>query len=799
MALRISFESDVKGFERVQKALEAQQELLNANAEAVERLNNAQQGLSKTSIDTKSSESIRASAAHIKDLTGSLETLNKTQAGLKGFMASFSEFGKQIAQIKSESSGQIFKSMSDQMDTLKTNMRAAGFEMDNLRVKMNAAKASGNIDEEHALKGRMNQLRAETLSNNAMLNDLDKTMFWQKPRVGNISYADMRNTALPIMAGVAASSQIAKYGQSFLEKDAREDNMLYARELGIGQAAAGGSIGRQALLNRGLGREAAFLADPSIFDKVKLGLGWAGNFGTKSFNELYMEEAQRKSQLDAKATYGMDRAGQFLTEMSGNQGFSSAERVYGQRAVQQFMLSATSSPDRLNRLTADQSINAMSMAMKYGYGDQYSAAVASRTGRPTRGAVQEMQADILDEGNLAPTAPTYSRYSIDADNRRNYNKAQKRYEQDQARYHATKERAESLRSEASKNRENNYWTNSANFEKGAESAGMSDAYYEQFHRQIGLKTARGMTYEQAMEGTGLDAGRFRQSMGKSVYDNPEAMKMAQSYIANLQANNTTGPAGSGDVGHVMSTVMQGAAAAGGAWNQTTGAEKVQAGISVQQSFSQGFKAFSYQEQLYQGAMSRLGIPNGMIRVQILELLQNNLTEKAVEYMTGILKVDNPKADPDELENKVRKEFGIAQKNLISAQKRAFGVNDRYAGAAKQVGLGSGESLAATGANNIATSEAYGQLENIFEKPKANPITGEISAPKTTTRQDLDAGKAGVDKSVLEVMRRIEIAVGSGAVKKEITDGLASIANAILSSLDSSGLKGSTVTGDRNGQ
>jgi hypothetical protein len=805
MAMRLEFVSNIAGFERVEKALQAQQELLNANAEAVERLNNAQQGLSKTSLDTKSSESIRATASHIKDLTGSLETLNKTQSGMKGFLSSFSEFGKQIAQIKSESSGQIFKSMSDQMDTLKTNMRAAGFEMDNLRVKMNAAKASGNRDEEMALKSRMNQLGSETLANNAMKNQLGDYMFWNQPRVGNVSFADVRGMALPIMAGVAASSQIAKYGQSFLEKDVREENSLFARELGIGQAAAGGSIGRQALLSRGLGREAAYLSDPSVFDRMKLGLSWAGNFGTKSFNELYMEEAQRKAALDAKASYGMDRAGQFLMEMSGNQNFNSAERILGQRATQQFMLNAASSPDRLNRLTAEQSLNAMARAMRYGFGDQYSAALAGRTGRPTRSAVYDMKADILDANNVAPTEPAYDRYSTDTDNRRNYNRAHKKYEEDQARYHATKDRAEALRSAAGSSRNASFWSNASNLEKGADALMMDDASYEQFNRQIGLRIGRGMSYRDASAAAGIDTGLFRSAMGSSVYNNPDAIRMAQSYAAGLQSNVTTGPVGVGDVTRVMTNAIQGASAASADFRGRSGVDQVQIGAAVQQTFTEGFKPYSYQEQLYQGAMSRLGLPTGMLRVQLIDMIQKGQTEEAVKYMTDLLKVDNPKKDVNELENDVRKEFGFAQKNLIAAQEKMFGIGKRYIDVAKKHGLSTGASMAATGRNDAATEAAYGTTAGIFEKPTfLDPATGKmrpkdsspLPAPLDTTKQELDSGKAITDKALLEGIKRIEMAIGSGAVKKEILTGLGQIADAITNSIETLN-NNKMVTGERH--
>jgi hypothetical protein len=710
---------------------------------------------------------------------------------MKGFLSSFTEFGKQIAQIKSESSGQIFKSMSDQMDTLKTNMRAAGFEMDNLRVKMNAAKASGNRDEEMALKSRMNQLGSETLANNAMKNQLGDYMFWNQPRIGGVTYGDMRMGAMAIPAGIAlgaaTASTIGQRGQSFLEKGAREENSFFARELGIGQAAAGGNIGRQALLRSGIGREADYMATNGdrFFDNLSLVGRMMGSGFTRSFNELRLEEAQRKSALDAKTTYGLDQAGQFMMGLNQNPQNRMAEMMYGQEGVRQLMSNgAAGIPGNTNsRLTKEESLNALSLATRYGFGGQFQTAMANRQNTNSQlevaqqylaGAQQTAGIDVFPGSRNRGTAN--EKLTLAAERQRDIKDAQ---------------------DTVARTRNLEYYSDITNMSKDPEALMMSPEAQAQMFRQAKYRMAGGMKTDVAMATSLRSMGAYRSSLGGDVGTTPETAMMAQNYASGLQSQIFTGAVSESQVTSGMLSAMQGARETSADFTGRSASEQLQIGMSTQNRFTGGFKAFGYQEQLFQGAFSRLGIPFGTLRMQIIDLMQKGDSKTAIDLAYGIAKKNNPKITREQ----VASEFGEAKTGLDKMYDKTFKADAKYDDVLAGLNLPSGAQFARTsgqGADYTMAGEAAQKGMDITQDFSQGNQGGVVNMGKPAEQTFADETKraqAGNDKAILDAIKRLESKIGEGAIKKEILEGLKTIANAMVDSVDSLNRAPGAVTGE----
>lgn len=280
MTLKISFESDIKGFERVERALKSQQDILNQNADAVERLQKAQQGLSKESTDIKGMEGLRATSNQIKDLTGALDQLVKSQSGLKGFMNIFGDFGREIGKLRMESGTQIFKSMGDQIEALKNNMRGTSEMMSRLRTEIDTAKAEGRADDAQAASEQLRGLTVSQMGQTSLLRGLQWDRFKHKEilapggaggamipggglgqfLLGGTSLARLGMIGGGIGAAIYGSAAAARWGLAVSETGMREDMSLYRRRMDILRSGAAGDPGRKIMLDLGAGYESDYMS-----------------------------------------------------------------------------------------------------------------------------------------------------------------------------------------------------------------------------------------------------------------------------------------------------------------------------------------------------------------------------------------------------------------------------------------------------------------------------------------------------------------------------------------------------------
>lgn len=118
MPMKLEFTSDVRGMEQLSKALEQQQKLLNENAAAAERLNRAQKGMFDTDSpgSKRTLEQFKETASSIRDITGALSQLDRSQGGLQSFMNLFSSFRKDLGDANKDQKNNLFTNLALQVD-----------------------------------------------------------------------------------------------------------------------------------------------------------------------------------------------------------------------------------------------------------------------------------------------------------------------------------------------------------------------------------------------------------------------------------------------------------------------------------------------------------------------------------------------------------------------------------------------------------------------------------------------------------------------------------------------------------
>jgi len=355
MTLKINFESDIKGFERVQKALEAQEKVLNQNADAVDRMAKAQAGLSGQAMDVKGMESLKGSEKQIKNLAEALDHLSSKRSGIKGFMGMFSEFGSEIKKLNADSSVKIFKTMNTQIDALKNNMRGTSSLMKDLRQEIDTANAEGRGVEASKKTKQLDDLSVKQQTEGDMLQKLQQSALWRKPFAGGVgqppggsggmegflgggtSMQRLATIAGTMAVAAKAMQKISQFAVAVNESKDRGEIATFNREVSIASNATQGNIGRKFLLDRGLGRESELLKEGTGFwDSADMGFRQLFN-PSKSGEEILNEKLNEKSKLDAKKIKGLNDAATFELGLAMDPTVNSASLQYGDDTVRKFL------------------------------------------------------------------------------------------------------------------------------------------------------------------------------------------------------------------------------------------------------------------------------------------------------------------------------------------------------------------------------------------------------------------------------------------------------------------------------
>lgn len=360
MSLKINFETDIKGFQRVEAALTTQKKLIDESADAMKRLANAKEGMSKTEDDTKGNESLRVTAKRIEDLTGALSTLTKSSSGFKGFIDLFGGFSKQMAEFNKGASNQVLETMNKQIDLLKTSIISAGQTLKTVQNEAKQHRSAGRTESALEKEDEAASIGTRMISENSLLRNLQVSKFMNQP-VGSFLGGGMAGAGPSItgigskvIAGIgltaAAAAGVNMASQAFLNysySGERGESATFNRQMAVSGAAAGGNIGRQFMLSRGLGVEAGF-RDSTGLDEYG---GLSGGFGMramgerfgigskyligavtgnyKSTAELYEERATQLSAMDQKRTAGLNESGTRLNTLLRDSTYDSMARKMG--------------------------------------------------------------------------------------------------------------------------------------------------------------------------------------------------------------------------------------------------------------------------------------------------------------------------------------------------------------------------------------------------------------------------------------------------------------------------------------
>lgn len=269
MPLKISFESDLKGFERVERALRDQEKLLNANADAVERLQKAQSGMNKEAFDIGQSRGLKEAADQMKNLTGALDSLQANQSGFRAFLNNFTEFRKELEDISKVQSGEIFGAIDTQIDTLKKSLAGSTQLTKNLRQEISQLRAEGKTEEASKATEQLRQVETQALTERRLLQDARLQRAYRTPLLENLGLPSMGIGSLQqimgrapgIMAAGYAMNKAADFAFQFEAMGPEQAaNFMYRQQMSVLDAARQGNIGRLFLREQGLGREGRLMS-----------------------------------------------------------------------------------------------------------------------------------------------------------------------------------------------------------------------------------------------------------------------------------------------------------------------------------------------------------------------------------------------------------------------------------------------------------------------------------------------------------------------------------------------------------
>ena len=781
MSLKISFESDIKGFERVQRALESQEKILNQNADAVERLQKAQSGLTDQALNIKGMESIKGTEKQIKDLTQSLDTLSSKRGGLTGFLNIFSDFGGELKKLNAEASVGIFKTMTGQVDTLKASMSGTSQLIKNLRNEINEATAAGKGKEAAQKTQQLDQLTTKQMAEGELLRDLQKNVILNAPllaRAGQPPGGDgtmagflgggtslnrlgaLMTRMMGVMAGVGTAATV---GTKFLEGEERGAEATFNREMALARGAMSGDVGRLYMQRRGIGEEAALVEDglvtnrdgsvdaTTMFRSLRLATKRLDprNIGVSN-EELLVEEQNRRANLDQRKRFAINEATKQEMALAADPRIMNLEMQYGYGGSRGLLNTFLS-----RGIAIDQATPAMERLARQGLrlsGDGRSSQ-AELNLRTQRTRLEAMEEELRE---LRPR--TSGREGRNRQNRAT--KLEGQIEEQRAALEEAQKQRDELRQSTGLGGIADL-IGSRN-----EALLVTDRVKEQLARQAVLDQ---------QQGRGLSAGRLRADLAQTRGNlganarTPAAVATAMAdYAAQLQGQT---------VGYrtTMESVTQTAGMAAQAIGNDpslTAMERFQTAMStqgrLQEDIGRGGGAMNMATDM---ALINLGITDFGDRANINKLLQEN-PDRAAALAASLLGAEDPNNPDDPTVQRVKRALNLAVADTTKLQDKILGSNPESRAAYESVGLDkatfvlSGDSKVSTAAAGRARRD-QGLFNLSGERAQAFTPRG------TPTQEDFDRAKATYQQDLIKSQQDIMNAVGSdlrNEIVKAVSEG-----------------------------
>ena len=822
MTLKISFESDIKGFERVQRALEAQGKELNQNAIAVERLNKANAGLTNNeAFNIKGMESIRGMSAHIKDLTGAMDTLVKSQTSLKGFLGIFGEFGSEINKLKNEAGTQIFKNMGDHIDVMKNNMRSASKEMASVRQEIKMAIAEGRAEDATAATTRLNTLATQQMANGSMLSSLKTSKMWHEPLVGSMSMAKMagiaRTGGMVVGGAMLAANVGSQYVSDVFKAGHLEQEKRLSQEYGIAEAAASGNIGRSLLLKHGVGEEARVARGgvSPILTKGIISNAFGLMFGTTTYDTVKREARDEANQLDKRKYAGIDMGTNFAKRLMLDPSGQHAALAMGDQGV---LNAVQSAGNRLKGLPGGaipigEALSGLNLATEFGLQDQYSTAVASA---PVRAGQISRQIITLNSG-IAKSRKEVEKYKAEMEFRKPSDTAigysddglkfyQKRLNEESDKLNQQLSERTTLQQQA----RSDYYQDIGSIRIGG--GFFTKETLPMFQRQVARTFGSG-DFKGPLSYAGVSTDKF-EALAKTIGVGAAGQAMdpasVEAITGFIQQQAGRYPSMSTSQNAAGGLAMSGLAAIAGDNSAMSMKEKFGAAATAQNMFEKRMGTpGSAGEQHLQAQLMKAGVTDFIAISQISDLVKNNQGERAGKYIAKL----TGKSDEEGLDViNAAKDFEIEQRKKLTGFYTPEG--QRREKAAAEIGIASGQHyiLAGTTAGIAGSKETAKAYENMkvgavditnqapidkFEMPGSQVIASAQASQMASVTREMQE-KLGKD-IVLTITE--SISNGFITMAEEVTRGMADLPTKTTATPadNPSELTTTPVTGPRRGR
>lgn len=761
MPLKISFETDIKGFERVEKALTSQQKLLNDTAVSVDRLNAAQTQMTKGDMGIKGMESLKGTASAVNDLVGALEKLTKGQSGLRGFMDLFSQFSKQIKEFNIDSTKTVLSGIDKQLEEIKASAAGRVSNINTLKQQAQGFRDAGDLNAAEGIEVQMakeaNRLNAES----SLINRLRMGKFMHTPlrnafgrqaegwtsagrggaqvwegaaaeggllsgALGGATVAGMIASGASVIGGVGVAGLATKYAVGFQEAGWRGDTMVFERERMLAEQQMAGNVGRAAMLRSGVGHESDYInggfaiAGNGRFQWGQIGrnflagLSYVGNFGQKDMRQIQIEKANELSEYDKQLRFGVDKATQFSVKRANV--LDDIARRTGSAGVDETVSQLSEGVQALGnrgKLSFDQAAPAMMAAERAG----------------VLGKISQNMGKINESGRLMAQANVLRSQGKTAE-------------------------ADAMETQA-------FYANPQTIFAAKTRIGISDRAEAEMFRLSGYTK----TPEDAVKAWGSAVGGFQgvnTMSGRGMVSDYAAAKTSQVFGAVDPAEMT------GFAGKISTQMKQ---------EGFSDPEAIKAGVQVQEKVDQmmGDTENLYSMGIEQSTLN-LGVKNWAARNVIRQMMSKGQREQAIKYTVGIT---------GKSEEEVRSSFEDVKNTQTDWMWKIVGGKDsKEAKEAEKMGF----SLAGAGMFGYgqagASNKAWNAYENtgLFGKNEGGPL-----APITqeTDRDVVTSSMAKMENEIMastdKILKAIGAEMGSRLIQ-EVANGFSGMSQKISESV-----------------
>ena len=384
MSLKISFESDLKGFERVQSALKEQEKILNSNADAVERLKKAQSGMAGEAVDMGKNHSMKEAAKQMETLTGAFDSLQKNQSGFRAFLNNFTDFKKELKDISAIKSGDVFGAIELNIDTLKKSLTGSVTAAKDLRAEVAQLKAEGKNAEASKAQSQLSAVEDQALQERRMLQDAQMKKMWRQPLlggppggsgIGSVSLGGIAKfgaKALGVGTAVYQGAKaISKLHDQYGWGSERGVIAEYNQAMSIQGQAEQGNVARALMRKSAFGAESRYMdrrgdsiwgGGDSFVDNIGLGFKAVSKWAQgKKAGQIKVELENERSQYDEATQKAINFSATTSKRLVTSKGFAGSEATYGYQASEGLVRAANA-----GGVTWDQAQNTLGQAARYG-------------------------------------------------------------------------------------------------------------------------------------------------------------------------------------------------------------------------------------------------------------------------------------------------------------------------------------------------------------------------------------------------------------------------------------------------